>query len=352
MTDFWRLKDAEEHLKYLGEEGQQFPIFSYQYSIRGGRKFTALSKDQLWKFYRTLEPRFYYEVIRPSQRCKLYFDLEYESKENEEKNGHEMVKLLINIVNLRLLENFGVTNEASDVLVLESYYETKFSCHLVFLNVAFENNQEVGGFVNELISNLKEDERRSFSIRNRDQEQLFIDASVYKRNQQFRLFMSRKMGKNNPLIISPLSSCKFRVFNKESFLASLITNLSDSVTAIKTHYSNGIGSESGFSSRSHHCGETLVEIDKIIKELISPGGKITGWTYHEKSGTYCYSIEGNRYCRNVSRSHSTSKIYYLFCLQNHVLWQQCFSKACTAFKSDPIPVPDFSWMWTFGEWSD
>ena len=155
--------------------------------------------------------------------------------------------------------------------------------------------------------------------------------------------MCRKMGKMNPLIISPISTCQFKVFNKESFFASLVTNIEDSIETIKSNYCDEPGPSSASAEKSSK-GETYSEIDSIIKEIIAPSGKIGGWTFHQPSETFCYSIENYNYCKNVDRSHSNSKIYFLYCSKNHSLWQQCFSPKCRNFKSDPIPLPDYSWL--------
>ena len=151
------------------------------------------------------------------------------------------------------------------------------------------------------------------------------------------------MGRMNPLIISPISTCQFEVFNKESFFASLVTNIEDSIETIKSNYCNGPGPSSASGEKSSK-GETYSEIDLIIKNIIAPSGKIGGWTFHKPSDTFCYSIENFNYCKNVNRSHSNSKIYFLYCSRNHSLWQQCFSPKCRNFKSDPIPLPDYSWL--------
>ena len=338
-TAFWRLKEVEESLG----NNYQHPIFSFQVSINGGRKFIALTKEKLWSFYETLSPRYYYEVMRPSHRCKVYFDLEFETSQNEEKIGHDMVRSLIELVNKKLLNDFGHESRASDVLVLESHFKTKFSSHLVFLRSVFENNQELGLFVEDLLSSLSEADRLFFTVNHNGQKKLLVDTSVYRLNQQFRLFNSRKMGRMNPLLISSISTCQYREFNQESFFASLVTNINTSVETIKSHYCSRRTWYSPGRERAS-SGETYSEIDSIIKDIISPGGRVSGWTFHAPSETFCYSIEDHSFCRNVNRSHSTAKIYYLYCSKNHSLWQQCFSSKCRGYKSEPIALPDFSWI--------
>ena len=192
MTSFWRLKEVEASIDGDGDESSQHPIFSFQVSLGGSRKFIALTKEKLWSFYEQLDPRYYYEVIRPHNRSKIYYDLEFESTCNKNKNGHDMVNLLIDLTNKKLLKDFGHFSEASDVLILESHFKNKFSCHLIFLRTAFKNNLEVGGFVKDLVSSLSPEDRDVFSIKHNGQEQLFVDLNVYRRNQQLRDAFKKK----------------------------------------------------------------------------------------------------------------------------------------------------------------
>ena len=268
-----------------------------------------------------------------------------------------MVETLINLVNDKLSSDFKVINSASDVLVLESFTKKKFSCHLVFQNVVFENNIQVGGFVDNFISTLSIENRKIFTVQSSGVDALFIDQSVYKRNQQFRLFMSKKMGKDNPLVVSPISTSSYKDFSKETFYASLITNVDASVESIKTNFVVSTVSLSSNINKTKSSELTsseispFSEIDKIIRDIVYPG-RITGWTYHSPSQTYCYNVVGYSYCRNVQRSHSNSKIYFLFCVRNFSLWQQCWSQKCQHYKRDFIQIPDFSWFKEeFGEWN-
>lgn len=183
-------------------------------------------------------------------------------------------------------------------------------------------------------------------------EQLFVDLSVYKQNQQMRCLMSRKLGRMNPLIISSISRSKYKEFSKESFFASLLTHgdsSDDKLVKIETSATTReiINREISSSKES-----PWIEIDKVITNLIKPSGRISGWTHRTKTNTYCYSIVGNAFCRNVNREHSHSKVYYMYCFSNHTLWQQCFSSHCEGFKSEPIEIPDFSWLSDNDSWSD
>ena len=348
MAVFFRIKDAEEYIATKPQK-DALKIFSFQVSINGGRKFKVMTFETFWDIYERLDPKYYYEVVRPSERCKLFFDLEFEASVNPGKDGHSMVACLIKLINQKLHSDFGHVNSEKNVLVLEAFYKSKFSIHLVFLQTVFRNIHQVGEFVKELTTLLSKEDRESLSITQNGQKQLFIDMSVYKKNQQFRVIMSRKMGRMNPLLFSTINSCELKVFNKDAVLSSLLTNVDETVEVINSNYDQEMTSGPSASVEPNSTGETTFkEIDDRIKEIISPG-RITGWTFHPPSETYCYSIEGYSRCLNVGRSHRNAKVYFLFCIKNLTLWQQCFSQKCKGFKSDPIQIPDFSWF-NFESW--
>ena len=344
---FWRLKEAEEFIASGPSEGMK--IFAFQVERSGGRRFKVMNLQEFWDIYQTLEPKYYYEIVPPSVPCKLFFDLEYESRINPEKDGLKMVAKIIELINEKLFNELNHKSSVSDVLVLQSFYKTKFSSHLVFPRTVFKSILEVGGFVKNFTSMLSQEDKQFLTINHDGREQLFIDMSVYKKNQQFRIMGSRKMGRMNPLIVSSLSTCEFVEFNKDSVMASLVTNVDDSIEVIRSDYTST--AVSAGQEEIHSTGDTMFkEVDDTIKKIIDPG-RISGWTYHKPSETYCFSIEGHSFCRNIGRSHSNSKIYFLFCVKNRSLWQQCFSNNCKGFKSEPIDLPDLSWM-DFEPWDE
>ena len=349
-TAFWRLQEALEYRESL-PDSEDYHVFSFQVSRSGGRKFQVSRLDRFWDTYRDLDPKYNYEVLRSGVKTKLYYDIEFYSNLNPDKDGHEMVKRLIQL-NIQKLAEFGHETDETQVMVLESFYKQKFSVHLVFVNTVFSNNQEVGGFIENLISTLTPEEKQVFTIQDeRGKQQLFIDRSVYKPNQQIRLFQSRKLGRQNPLIISTISKSKYKDFSKESFFASLITKIDSQTAVLKIELKEGQAVSSASRSVSFSSGESpYIEIDQVITDLISPG-RISGWAHYASSNTYCFSVVNYSFCRNVKRAHSNAKVYFLYCLSNNTLWQQCFAEKCKGFKSDPIKTPDFGWLADMEPWS-
>ena len=62
---------------------------------------------------------------------KLYFDLEFSILQNMNKDGKLMIDSLINTVNNVVKEQFDINNSISDVLILDSSTDIKFSSHFV-----------------------------------------------------------------------------------------------------------------------------------------------------------------------------------------------------------------------------
>lgn len=54
-------------------------VFSEEISSDGIRKYFAATYQEFWKFYSVMKPgqRRHYEIIRESEPCHLYFDIEF-----------------------------------------------------------------------------------------------------------------------------------------------------------------------------------------------------------------------------------------------------------------------------------
>lgn len=66
--------------------------------------------------------------------CHLYFDLEYNKKENPDKAGDEMVELLISVVLKVLNDKYSIQGNTEWIVELDSSTEGMLSVFLEFLN--------------------------------------------------------------------------------------------------------------------------------------------------------------------------------------------------------------------------
>ncbi|KAG5227418.1 hypothetical protein OIU77_001255 [Salix suchowensis] len=168
--------------------------------------------------------------------CHLYFDLEFSRRHNAERNGDEMVDLLISVILEALFEKYSIQGNQDWIVELESSTAEKFSRHLIIRipNTAFKDNTHAGAFVSEICSRIHsargKDERfenmfvRKDSSSAEPPSQLLIDAAVYSRNRCFRLALSSKAGKNSVLLPTERFKCK-DMCEEDMFMSSLICSM-------------------------------------------------------------------------------------------------------------------------------
>ncbi|CAJ1952918.1 unnamed protein product [Sphenostylis stenocarpa] len=213
-------------------------VFSYQDHFNGQRRFLVSTYTEFWRRYKNMNPKFrhHYEVIQESLPCHLYFDLEFNKKVNIEKNGEEMVDLLISIVLEAIHEKYAIQGDHDWVVELDSSTEDKFSRHIIVRipKAAFKDNTHAGAFVSEVCSRIRNERGKDKSLeklfvmkdsrRDESADQLFVDTAVYSRNRCFRLLLSSKAGKSSVLLPTKRFKCK-DLGEEDIFISSLICNM-------------------------------------------------------------------------------------------------------------------------------
>ena len=207
-------------------------LFGIQMPSSGQRKFLCCSYDQYLANFHSIDKkkRHHYEVIRDGFPCRLYFDLEYPVKPNADVDGNNLTRSWLALTAWKIHQFFGITLGTEHFVVLDSCTDKKFSKH-VTVNIPcplekavrqgltgelrteclFENNIVVGQFVESMLLDIMEEklgERkvkepyRKFWVKNEDGgSQFFVDAGVYTRNRQFRVYGSSKHKKNKNLTL-------------------------------------------------------------------------------------------------------------------------------------------------------
>ncbi|KAL7003486.1 hypothetical protein U1Q18_004640 [Sarracenia purpurea var. burkii] len=194
-----------------------------------------------------------YVCLHQGLPCHLYFDLEFNKRDNAEKNGDEMVDLLISVVFDALSDKYSIEGDRDWIVELDSSTDgggacwvgrslcvrkrrEKFSRHLIIRlqKTAFKDNSHAGAFVAEICSRIykakESDESLGKLLVSKDSGsagipcQLFVDTAVYSRNRCFRLPLSSKAGKNSVLLPTGRFKCK-NMSEEDVFMASLICNM-------------------------------------------------------------------------------------------------------------------------------
>ncbi|XP_040367333.1 DNA-directed primase/polymerase protein isoform X6 [Rosa chinensis] len=387
--EVWATFPRQEEAMQFAKRHENVHVFSYQDHFSGQRRFLVSSYNEFWRRYKIMESKFrhHYEVIQEGLPCHLYFDLEFNKKDNGNRNGDEMVDLLISVVFEALLEKYSIQGNMEWILELDSSTEAKFSRHLIIRiqKTAFKDNSHVGAFVTEMmtyyqicsrISSAKGRDGRFENLFIRkdsssaDFSHLFVDTAVYTRNRCFRLALSSKAGKNSVLLPTGRFKAKDMMSEEEMFMASLICNLEvdcekllvckSDLDCIKTlHFDTEVNPSFGKSyswpqefalngctsdaSATYFLGKSpFPALDAFVEFVATIGnvsGKIRSWYWFSEFGLMVYSMSRNRYCERIGRQHKSNHVIYIADLRKGVYYQKCHDPDCRGYRSPSRPIP-------------
>ena len=372
--DFCNFQKTFDSLSDAVEWSKLFPtsfIASFEVSLSGSRKYIVTTITRFWTFYQPLKKKNHYEIIRPDTKVKMFMDLEFYTSENPTKDGVNMTKLVIENTNRMLEEKFNYKNSLSDCLVLDSSRQSKFSIHLIFKRVIFQDIEAVKQFVNIIMQNLSDKDRESLKVSRKNKVVSFIDTSVYGTFQNFRMFLSEKLGSSVPLKVAHFDLStrqqqyeekvedkkEFDIFSASILTAYIEENLPTfSVSTEEAVQVQNVRNQSNIGGSAYRGGSCspFPEVETHIMNVIQPGCYIVSWKYFKSTDTYGYIVEGNRYCRILGGSHKTQRIIFIFSLKSFSIVQSCFSDNCKSSLSDPYYLPEdlFKWLGDMEDWTE
>lgn len=383
--DIWATFPRQDEAMKYAKEQTDARVFSYQDHVNGQRRFLVSTYKEFWRRYKTMNPKFrhHYEVIQEGLPCHLYFDLEFNKRENADKNEDEMVDLLIQVIFDAVKEKYSLEGNNDWVVELDSSNAEKFSRHLIirFPKAAFKDNSHAGAFVTEIcsrISSISEHDgrfRKLFVSKDSSSTdipfQLFVDKAVYSRNRCFRLALSSKAGKSSVLLPSGRFKCK-DMSEEEVFMASLICNMdadfekllictvdldcmkalqfdTESTRSFRQHSAVSLNFDlnactSDDPSKTYLTGKSpFPYLDVFVESVASIGnipGKIRSWYWFSEYALMVYSMSRNRFCERIGRQHKSNHVMYVVDLQRGVYYQKCYDPDCRGYRSPLRPVPD------------
>ncbi|KAL5567885.1 hypothetical protein UlMin_024460 [Ulmus minor] len=373
----------DEAMKY-GKGLKNVHFFSYQDHFNGQRRFLVSTYKEFWKRYKIMNSKFrhHYEVIQEGFPCHLYFDLEFNRKDNADRDGDEMVDLLISVILEALLDKFSIQGCHEWIVELDSSTDVKFSRHLIIRipKTAFKDNSHAGAFVNKICSRISSEKEKDGRLEKlfikKDSSsvdspsQLFVDTAVYSRNRCFRLALSSKAGKSSVLL--PTGRFKAKdMCEEEMFMASLICNVDVDCEkllvckmdqqCIKTlqfdtevNYRFGRCFDNAEESKLNGCtfdasttylmGKSpFPALDAFIESVAAIGnvsGKIRSWYWFSEYGLMVYSMSRNRFCERIGRQHKSNHVMYVVDLRTESYYQKCHDPDCRGYRSPLRPIPE------------
>lgn len=327
-------------------------VWSFEINGTGCRKFVAASYENFWRYYSASIRRrvnlHYYEVLRERHACKVYFDLEYLRKENPNADGERMVDMLIS----KCAEVCGISfhREDENLIELDSTTEKKFSRHLVFLDIAFFDNVQIGEFARMAVQAVMDTDQSMMLVRKADGSMTpFVDLAVYTKNRCFRLVGSSKYGKTQRLLPKETDVL---AFSKCYFMRSLVCTVTKRTTlrgrpspfllppSPKSQLSRrGTARQTSFSRISRGSSPYLHLDDYILGIIGQCNGDIYGISMVGDS-SIIYAIKGGyKYCANIGRHHKSNNVMLVADVNARHMTQKCFDPDCRGFQSPAWPIP-------------
>ena len=139
-------------IKYCEENGSNENGVFVLHKFDGTRRFCVETYEKFTDIYLgyDIDLCHYYEVIREKTPVKLYFDIDISKTSAGETSGSLLVDIFVGYVSRCLLVDYTKQVGPDQVLRLDSTSATKFSQHLIYPDIIFENSQECGNFVRRI----------------------------------------------------------------------------------------------------------------------------------------------------------------------------------------------------------
>lgn len=375
---FWRQREA---LAKKREEGPYARVFSFEHSLSnaGQRRFLVSTVERFWRWYEGREDAAFYELIPDCCPARLFFDLEFYRESNSDANENELIAGFNECVSETFKEFLHIDIDPDkNMLVLDSSTPAKYSEHVIVhlpTSQLFPSVVSMKPFVEVLRKKMLNSGRGVVLNADGNKRTTICDTNVYTMNRNFRLYLSSKLGKHNPLKLS--SRCRFysskgrKPSPKQVFFDSLVVppylsdenalvNIGNSTRQYDDIYDRklnilrlpvqqptvrdnfvvcmtGHGSTSPFPMLDHH----IISINKRWKESTS----IRVWKLSKDvSGgrrRITYYLAGCRYCFNIGREHRSNGVFWTVDLERLYCYQKCFDVDCRGTSSNFFPLPYF-----------
>jgi len=256
--------------------------------------------------------RHVYEVIPPNVQCKLFFDVDFkEKKEDDFLLICNVISKLLTVLKLPTIR----------YILLSASNQEKSSFHLIFPSVIFMN-----------LIQLKEFVTKNFS------EFSFLDLSVNTSYRNFRCYLSSKFNQNRPFILHS-HSFPFKLSNHQIFFLSFITaiclphsfciypNCPD--PSYKNPHSTLIHP---YLNKNNQTTEFVLPA-KIIN-FLDDDAYASKKVYFKNSNMNSYYIH-RQTCPYIKRKHKHNNGSIRHYLNNDAFFYYCFDDECK--KQFPIP---------------
>ncbi|XP_029650693.1 DNA-directed primase/polymerase protein-like [Octopus sinensis] len=195
-------------------------------------------------------------------------------------------------------------------------------------------------------------------------ETAICDLGVYSKNRNFRLFLSSKLGKKNPFLVSDHNQYPTDQSDQQSFFYdSLIANVQyhqdlriltfstpDEIKLKQKRLLAVQKNEDNLKGDYSSNPSPYPEIDAFINSIISSEGRkgrVFRWMYFSNENLLGYDICQYRWCGNIGREHRSNNIRLIVDLKQCVYYQKCHDPDCKRinYRSEDYLLPDNLLPW-------
>ncbi|MQL80514.1 hypothetical protein Taro_012973, partial [Colocasia esculenta] len=131
----WATFPRQEEAIRFAKVDSQVHLFSYQDHLNGQRRFLVCTYEEFWRRYEKMDPRVrhHYEVIQEGLPCHLYYDLEFNKRDNPGRNADEMVDILVSVTFRVLFDKYSIHGNHDWIIELDSSTEGMLYIHYAHL---------------------------------------------------------------------------------------------------------------------------------------------------------------------------------------------------------------------------
>ena len=357
----------EAALQHAAKNNEGFNGVFVLQKFGGRRRFLSTTYCKFCEKYLALNVDLchFYEVIRRDAPCRLYFDVDCPQTPPYYTIGSIVVDILINYVNHCLKIQFDKTCDRSEIMILDSSTDEKFSQHIIYTGIVFKDNIECGNFVKAIADAAKIKmvggvdtqftdgcgDDTEFLFRSADRDAVFAaDLGVYTRNRHFRMWRSSKLDKGVILKVAsenkhPAVSAEQVFFDSIVFVPG-VSSESEALLRFETPererapQGDCVTSPAASSSAAKYPDLHLF-VSNHIKEIpMYREATIDRVIEYDHGRWLNLTLRGSNWCGNIGEEHNHDRPYFSANLETGCLYTMCHSLKCRGYRSKATAIPE------------
>lgn len=288
---------------------KHYTSFENKYIIYDGEYMVFDSLMEMIDEYNNTTNKHWFEVIPNGVKQRFKFDIDI----NKQIDKQAFLDIFTSAIVQTFKEQYKKDIEYDDLFITSSHSSEKTSFHIIIIPYGVKNVQESLRFTESVITNIPPEYKP------------FIDLSVYKPNQQFRMLYSSKV--NSERIKQPVNH---NLPFETSMLLSLIR--SETIEIMDENYIHTT------TVKADITDETVIKVNNLMEEL----GYLHHFRFSNITGQYIQYLRiRTSYCPVHEKNHDHENIYIT--TNNQSVYYNCrrrYGNENTSIFIGTIPTDD------------